>query len=164
MRKTERKPAKEGMRCHSQKSAFPRRGRSRLSARTLKPGWQAEEGGEGCWHPEQRDRDLASYRGTGITPQPFFPREALLGALRPGKDDLRAVWLERRGLRKGDLDPLGAQQAHAGSAMLPPTPIRATSRGAVPTWRGCSRTLTRRGFVVCLPCHWHCSLKGHPRH
>ncbi len=123
VRKIERKARKEGMRCYSEKSAFPRRGRFRLSARMLKPSWQAEEGGEGCWHPEQRDRDLASCRGTGIAPQPFFPPEALMGALCTGKDILRAVWLERRGLRKGDLNSLGAQQAHAGSAMLPPTPI-----------------------------------------
>ncbi len=31
------------------------------------------------------------------------------------------------------------------------------SSGAVPTLRGCSSRLTRRGFVVFLPCHWHCS-------
>ncbi len=46
-----------------------------------------------------------------------------MGALRTGKDSSRVVWLGRRGLRKGDLNLLGAQQAHAGSAMLPATPI-----------------------------------------
>ena len=46
-----------------------------------------------------------------------------MGTLRTGKDDLRAWWLERHSLRKGDLNPLGAQEAHAGSAMLPATPI-----------------------------------------
>ena len=70
---------------------------------------QTEEGGEGCWHPEQRDRDLASCRDRGIARQPFFPRKAIMGALRTGKDDFRALWLGRQSLWKRDLNPLVAQ-------------------------------------------------------
>src|SRR6266567_995396 len=69
------------------------------------------------------DGGSVSGRGMGIACQPFFPRKAIMGALRTGKDSHRVVWLGRRGLRKRDLTPLVAQQAHAGSAMLPATPI-----------------------------------------
>ncbi len=37
------------------------------------------------------------------------------------------------------------------------------SSGAEPTWRGCNSTLTWRGFLVLLPCHWHCSRSGQGR-
>jgi hypothetical protein len=64
-----------------------------------------------------------SGRATSVACQPFFPREAISGALRPGKDDFWTVWRRRRGLRECDLNPLVAQEADAGSAMLPATPV-----------------------------------------
>ena len=46
-----------------------------------------------------------------------------MGTLRTGKDSCRALWLGRGSLRKCYLNPLVAQQAHAGSTMLPAIPI-----------------------------------------
>src|SRR5438874_6777359 len=55
------------------------------------------------------DSGSVSGRGTGLACQPFFPRKAIMGALRTGKDSHRVVWLGRRGLRKRDLNPLVAR-------------------------------------------------------
>ena len=152
MRGTRGKPGKKAMRCHSERWARPRRGHPEAAKASLRRR-QTEESGEDFWDAEELDGGSVSGRGTGIARQPFFPRKAIMGALRTGKDSQRVVWLGRCGLWKCDLNPLVTQQAHAGAAMLPATPIRATSRGADPTWSGCNSRLTRRGFVVARPCH-----------
>src|SRR5258708_6870452 len=163
MRGTEGKPGKKAMRYHLERWACPRREHPEAAKASLRRR-QTEESGEDFWDAEELDGGSVSGRGTGIARQPVFPRKAIMGALRAGKDSHRVVWLGRRGLRKSDLNPLVAQQAHAGSAMLSATPIRATSRGVDPTGSGCNSKLTRRGFVVVRPCHWHCTRLGHGRH
>jgi hypothetical protein len=52
---------------------------------------QTEESGESFWDAEELDGGSVSGRGTGIARQPFFPREAIMGALRTGKDSLWAL-------------------------------------------------------------------------
>jgi hypothetical protein len=51
-----------------------------------------------------------------------------------------------------DLQAL-AVQVQAGPPMQPPAPITRSRSGAEPTARGCSSTLTWRGFAVAWPCH-----------
>jgi hypothetical protein len=96
------------LRSERREGPFPRR-EYPLSGQGALGRSQTEEGGEGCWHPEQRDRDLASCRDRGIARQPFFPRKAIMGALRTGKDDFRALCLGRQSLWKRDLNALVAQ-------------------------------------------------------
>src|SRR5437588_3226822 len=103
---------------HSGRWACPRREHPEAAKATLRCR-QTEESSQDCWHAEELDGGSVSGRGTGITRQPFFPRKAIMGALCTGKGSLRVVWLGRRSLGKCDLNPLVAQQAHAGSAMLP---------------------------------------------
>src|SRR6266849_2507803 len=122
MRVTQGKPGKKAMRCHSERWTCPRRGHPEAAKASLRRR-QTEENGEGYWDAKELDRGSVSGRGTGIARQSFFPREAIMGALRTGKNDFQALWLRRQSLRKCDLNPLVAQQAHAGSAMLPATPI-----------------------------------------
>ncbi len=78
MRETEEQPGEEGMNIRSERNAFPRRAASGLGSRTLPLGGQAEEGGEGVWHPEQGDGRPASRWGTGITCQPLGFREPIM--------------------------------------------------------------------------------------
>src|SRR5215471_7965708 len=75
-----------------------------------------------------------------------------MGALRTGKDAYRATQLGRRGLRKCDLQPLVAQQAHAGSAMLPAAPIT-PSQGSRPNQERMQQhaDLARLGRGAALP-------------
>lgn len=56
-----------------------------ISAQTLKPGGQAEEGGEGIWHPEQGEGEATSGWGTGIARLPLSPRETVMRPLAPGE-------------------------------------------------------------------------------
>jgi hypothetical protein len=78
MRETEERPGEESMNIRSERNAFPRRAASRLGSRTLPLGGQAEEGGEGIWHPEQGDGRPASCWGTGIACQPLGLREPIM--------------------------------------------------------------------------------------
>ncbi len=110
------------MRYHSEWRDCPSREHPEAAKASLRLR-QTEERGEAFWDAEELDGGSVSGRGTGIACQPFFPRKAIMGAPRTGKDSHRVVWLGRRSLRKCDLNPLVAQQAHAGSAMLPATPI-----------------------------------------
>src|SRR5436309_13387571 len=112
-RRTEGKPGKKAMRHHSERWACPRREHPEAAKASLRRR-QTEESGQDFWDAEELDGGSVSGRGTGIACQPFFPRKAIMGTLRTGKDSHRVVWLGRRGLRKGDLNPLVAQQAHAG--------------------------------------------------
>ena len=83
MRESGEQPGEEGMGIRSERNAFPRRVVSGLGSRRLLLGGQAEEGGEGIWHPEQGDSGPASRWGTGIACQPLMPREAIMRPLRP---------------------------------------------------------------------------------
>ena len=96
------------MRCHSERWACPRSGLTSATKASLRRR-ETEENGEGFWDAEELDGRRGSGRATGVACQPFFPREAIMGALRPGKDDFWAVWRRWRNLRKCDLNPLVAQ-------------------------------------------------------
>ncbi len=114
---------------------------------------QAKEGGEGFWDAEHLDGDRASRscqqrrycarcareRGKGVT-------AGLAG--RAG-----SIWISRA----------LAVQLQTCPPMLPPAPVTRSRRGAEPMARGCSSTLTWRGFLVALPCHWHCPRRGQGR-
>ena len=86
----EGKPGKKARRCHSERWACPRRGHPEAAQASLRCR-QTEESGEGFWDAEELDGGLVSGRNTGIARQPFFPREAIMGALRTGKDSLQAL-------------------------------------------------------------------------
>src|SRR5260370_15897962 len=105
MRGTGRKSGKKAMRCQAERRACPRRGHPEAAKASLHRR-QTEEGGKGFWDAEELDGGSISGRGPGIAQQPFFPREAVMGALRTRKNCLRVVWLGKRGLRKCDLNPL----------------------------------------------------------
>ena len=85
MRGIEGKPAKKATRQHSERRACPRREHPEAAKASLRRR-QTEESGEDFWDAEELDGGSVSGRGTGIAPQPFFPRKAIMGALRPGKD------------------------------------------------------------------------------
>ena len=80
-RETEEQSSEEGMQIRSERNAFPRRVVSGLGSRRLLLGGQAEEGGEGIWHPEQGDLWPRSGWGTGITCHPLGEREPIMGSL-----------------------------------------------------------------------------------
>ncbi len=85
--------------------------------------WQAEEGGEGFWNPEQLDRDRASRWGTGIASQSLLPREAVVSSLRTGK---RQWLIHQEGGESSShqyLQMLMAQKLHTHSSMLSPAPV-----------------------------------------
>jgi hypothetical protein len=115
--------------------------------------WQAEEGGEGFWNPEQLDRDRASRWGTGIASQSLLPREARVRSLRAGKDHVRTAKRSCGWGRQAHLNALVPHELHTGTPVRSSAPISRSRNGARPTRRGCSRTLIRRGFVVASPCH-----------
>ncbi len=111
------------MRFRSERQTLPRKAALRLSERTLEPGRQAEEGSEGVWHAEERDEGSASGWRTRIASQPLMPREAVMCPLRTGKGRRRGIRAGRTGLFDLHFEALVTQQLHAGSAMLPATPI-----------------------------------------
>ena len=123
MRETEEQPGEEGTNIRPERNAFPRRATSRLGSRTLPLGGQAEEGGEGIWHPEQGDGRPGSRWGTGIPCQPLGFREPIMCPLCSREDRRRRVWVRRQGLLKRHVRPLATQQLHAGAPMRSTTPI-----------------------------------------
>src|SRR5260370_47069 len=125
MRRTEAKSGQEVMRLRSERRAgpFPRRKHATISRDALARE-QAEEGGEGVWHPEELhpDQEAIGWR-TRIASQPLVPREAVMRPLRPGKDRWRQVWAGLAGRADLDFHALVAQELHAGAAMLSATPV-----------------------------------------
>src|SRR5260370_19494628 len=113
MRGTQGKPGKKVMRCHSERWTCPRRGHPEAAKAFLRRR-QTEENGEGFWDAKELDGGSVSGRGTRIARQSFFPREAIIGALPTGEDDIRALLLRMHSLRKLFLIPVVAQPAHAG--------------------------------------------------
>ncbi len=122
-RETEEQPGKAGMSIRSEKKSFPRRVASRLGNRTLLLGRQAEEGGEGMWHPEQGDGGPTSRWSTSIACQPLMPREAVMRTLRPRKGRRLWVWLVLARRIWLDVHSLVAHELHAGATMLSATPV-----------------------------------------
>jgi hypothetical protein len=94
----------------------------------LKPGGQAEEGGEGVWHPEERDPDPSFSWRTGIAREPLCPREPVMCPLRSQEKRRRVYWLVLEGLLKLHLDLLATHELHGCSAMLPAVPISPEQR------------------------------------
>jgi len=115
-----------------------RRGEASLSATREKGGlrqrddslrcWQAEEGCEAFWDPEQLDGDLASSWGSCIASQPLLPRKAIMRPLRPGQGRRRAVRAGREGRRHLHLQTLACEQLHARPPMLPSAPVTPEQR------------------------------------
>ncbi len=99
------------MRCHSERWTCPRRGHPEAAKASLRRR-QTEENGEGFWDAKELDGGSVSSRSTSIACQSFFPREAIMGALRTGKNDFQALWLGRQSLGKCYLNPLGARAPH----------------------------------------------------
>lgn len=102
---------------------------------------QAKRGGEAFGNAEECDRHAASAWGTGIASQPLRERQTRMCTLGPGERRRGRVWSHRESRLKLDLDPLAAH-LKTGPAVLPPTPVPRSRRGAGPTLRGWSRTLT----------------------
>src|SRR5258708_11708441 len=127
MRRTEAKSGQEVMRLRSERRAghFPRRKHATISRDAL-AGEQAEEGGEGVWHPEELhpDQEAIGWR-TRIASQPLVPREAVMRPLRPGKDRWRQGWAGLGGRARLGFHAVGAQGLHAGPADLSSASISA---------------------------------------
>ena len=90
--------------------------------------WQAEEGGEGFWNPEQLDRDRASRWGTGIASQSLLPREAVVSSLRTGKRPWRIHQEGGESSSHQYLQMVMAQKLHTHSSMLSPAPVTPEQR------------------------------------
>ncbi len=114
---------------------------------------QTERGGKTFWNAEESDRHLARRWDSCVASEPLCPREARVSALRTGKDHFRFAWRSCGWGRQAHLDVLVSHELHTGASVLSPTPISRSRSGAGPTWRGWSRTLIRRGFVVASPFH-----------
>jgi hypothetical protein len=86
MREKREKPGKEAMRRHTKPKppAASRKGNTVQLQRRSHRG-QTERGSKACWDAEQGDRHWASRWSTRIARQPFFPAEAIPGALGTGK-------------------------------------------------------------------------------
>src|SRR5260221_6969460 len=94
-----------------------------LLDRVRLPYSQAKPGSKGLRDAEQLDREGRRSWGTGVARQPFVPREPRMGTLRTRKNRRRRGFA---GLARGlqlYVNPLVAEQLHAGSAMLSATPI-----------------------------------------
>src|SRR5258708_37186405 len=91
MRRTEAKSGQEVMRLRSERRAgpFPRRKHATISRDALARE-QAEEGGEGVWHPEElHPHQEAIGCRTRIASQPLLPRAAGKRPGRPRKGRVR---------------------------------------------------------------------------
>ena len=150
------------MRLHSEKQACPRR-RSSPAVKTVLSRRQPEQDGKVFWDAEQLDGDSVSCCRTRIASQPLCPGEARVGTLCAGQDHVCCAWRSCGGWWQAHLDALMSREPHTGPPVLSPAPIPRSRSGARPTWRGCSRTLTWRGFAVALPCPRHCSRSGQGR-
>src|SRR5258708_36535736 len=115
MSETEEQPGEEGTNIRPERNAFPRRATSRLGSRTLPLGGQAEEGGEGIWHPEQGDGRPGSRWVTGITCQPLGFREPIMCPPCPREDRRRRAWGGPPGLPSRHVPPLAERRFAAGA-------------------------------------------------
>lgn len=86
-------------------------------------GPQAEKGGEGDWHTEQRDGGSGSGRDTRIARQSLCEAETSMSARCPRKDACLLLWRRRTDLGKRHLDPLVMEQLHTGAPVLLAVPV-----------------------------------------
>src|SRR5260370_13351876 len=131
MRRTEAKSGQEVMRVRWEGRAGPFRRRKHATiSRDALAREQAEEGGEGVWHPEELhpDQEAIGWR-TRIASQPLVPREAVMRPLRPGKDRWRQVWAGLAGRVDLGFHTLVARERHAGAARLYAPPVSTPQRG-----------------------------------
>ena len=138
------------MRFHSGKQACPRR-KNPTAVETVLSRRQTQRGGKAFWDTEESDRHPARCWGSRVASEPLLKVETIMRALctRQG----RGSRASRETLLYLHLHTLGTQQLLARPSMVPTTPITRSRRGAEPTTRGCSSTLTWRGLAVVLPCH-----------
>lgn len=122
MRERGDEPGQKVMRCYSEQRAVPRRG-SIQAAQTCLLRRQTQKGSEVVWDPIEFNGRRSGSGRTGITSQPCFPAEAIMGTLG-SREDHRLLGFGSQGSRP-DLHvyPLRAQQLYAGPAMLSPTPV-----------------------------------------
>jgi hypothetical protein len=144
------------MRLQPEKQACPRRENPTASKTGLRLR-QTERGGKGSWDAEQFDRHLVRGWDAHVPSEPLCPEEASMGSLRTGQDDIRGAWRSGCGWQQAHLDTLEPHELHTSAPVFSAAPISRSRSGAEPTGSGCSSTLTWRGFLVALPCHWHCS-------
>lgn len=155
------KPGKEATRCHSEQRACPRRGNAEAPKRHLRRR-QAEPGSKACWETEQTDRHSASRWGSGIARPPLGKRETVM---RPASHERgwAAMVLAVAGPAQASRPSVGGAGVACRHADALYDSNHGRRSGAEPTESGCRSRLTRRGLVVCEPCHWQCSRKGHGR-
>ena len=123
---------------------------------------QAKEGGEGFWDAEQLDGDRASRWIPHIASQPFLPTQTIMCALCTGEGQRRDSWIGGESRLHLDLQVL-AVQLQTCSPMLPSAPVTPKQRSRAHGKRVQQHTHAGSGFLVALPCHWHCTRLGQGR-
>src|SRR5260221_12503941 len=122
MGRIEEQSGKEGMRLHSEKEAWPRRGNP-TAVKTMLSRRQTERGGKAFWDTEQSDRHLTRCGDSCVASEPLCPREARVGTLRAGKDHFCFAWRSCGGGRQAHLATLVTHGRHTSAPSPPPAPI-----------------------------------------